>query len=98
MKQFMPVGIPFYLERGEDGIFSFDLATDRKDFSHVALDCFNFMINNIEEFRKTDGEIFPMQTIINGEHTIMFNGKKYRVDAFIKTDNENYLIEFHGCR
>ena len=98
MKQDMPVGIPFYMERKFSGFFSHELATDRKDFSKSSLDCLNYMAHNIQQFRRTDDDIYPMKTIITGEHTITVEGKKYRIDGYVKTTEKEYFLEYYGCR
>ena len=94
----MPVGIPFYMESRPDGFFSHEIATDRKDFSKVSLDCLHYMLYNTKEFRRPDGEVYHMQTVITGEHVVTVGSKKYRVDGYIKTPDQDYFIEFYGCR
>ena len=100
MKQDMPVGIPFFLEKGPDGFFSHKLATDRKDYSQVSLDCFHWMAGNYVDANfdlRTDD--YSMQTVINGEHAITHEGKKYRVDCVIRRPGEqDVFIEFNGCK
>ena len=98
MKGFMPTGIPFYLERQANGLFSHTLATDRKDFSRESLHCFNYMLYEFANFQAPDRTFYPMKTIINGEKIITHGDKKYRVDCFIQTPEKDYFIEFHGCR
>ena len=85
----MPVGIPFYLEKGPDGYFSHTLATDRKDYSDIAMDYLNYCA---AEFKK------PLRTIINGEKIVTVKGKKYKVDGHVKIQDQDYFVEFYGCR
>ena len=87
--QDMPVGIPFYLKKNENGIFSHTLATDRKDFSKISLDYLNFVGTHFDQ---------PVRTIITGEKVVTVKGKKYRVDGYVEQNGKKYFIEFHGCR
>ena len=98
MKQDMPTGIPFYMEKQSNGLFTHTLATDRKDFSFVSLDCFHWMLYNFAEFEGPNKTFYPMQTVVTGERIVEVGTKKYRVDCCISTPDKDYFIEFYGCR
>ena len=89
MMQDQPVGIPFYLEKKPNGTFSHELATDRKDYSKIALDYLNYVGTYFDH---------PLRTIITGEKVVTVNGQNYRVDGFVEHKGINYFVEFHGCR
>ena len=93
----MPVGIPFLLKKKPNGNYTHELATDRKDYSRVSLDFLNYTAY-AKEFQTPDGSFYLMRTIVNGEKEVVINGKKYRVDGYVKTPDKEYFIEFHGCR
>ena len=94
MKNDMPVGIPFYLEKKSNGSFCHKLATSRKDFSFEALNFLNWTASGFENLPNST----PFRTILNGEKEVSIDGKKYRVDGYVKVEETEFFFEFLGCR
>ena len=94
MKNDMPVGIPFYLEKKQNGSFTHKLATSRKDFSFESLHFLNWTASGFENLPNAT----PFRTILNGEKEVSINGQKYRIDGYVKVGETEFFFEFLGCR
>ena len=93
----MPIGIPFFYEPKSDGFFSQTFATERKDFSLSCLDWLNYMSDD-PRFAKPNGKYYPIRCIVNGEKSVKTSQGTFKVDGYVKTDQQVYLLEFNGCR
>ena len=97
MQQGMPVGIPFYYEPIGNGLFSRRLCSERRDFSWEALDWLNYMSDD-PRFSKATGGFYNIRCIINGEKSVKTSLGTYRVDGYVETSDQIYLLEYNGCR
>ena len=93
----MPVGIPFFYEPRGDGFFAKTLCSERKDFSWEALDWLNYMSDD-PRFANTSGGFHTIRCIINGEKRVKTSAGEYRVDGYVETSDQIYLLEYNGCR
>ena len=97
MKQSMPTGIPFVLERVEN-TFSHKILFDQKGWSKKCIDWLNFESYN-NRFLKPDGsEYYRMMSAITGEYKFTYKAEEYSVDGFVQTGDRKWFLEFYGCR
>ena len=92
-----PTGIPFFYEKMENGSYSKQLATSRKDYSAQALDFINW-ISFDPKFRKSASQFYTMRSVINGEKKITTPEGVFRVDGYCETPEGQFCLEFYGCR
>jgi len=97
MKQDLPTGIPFYMEKQDNGKFEFKIACSQAGWSHDALDWINFMSYD-NKFMKPDGGFYEMISVVTGEHQLIHEGSVYSVDGVVRTPDKTYFLEFFGCR
>ena len=94
MSQNMPNGAGICYQKNEKGLFDFQPMVSDVNWSYESIRWLAYM----ETQPPFNSSVSIKHALNGGEYEVKVNGRSYRVDGYAVIDDQEYFLEYDGCR